>query len=156
MPIITQPPLLFNRICVKNRKKKEKWPLTAFFTTTKGHFCSLLLSNIFCLPLFLLIPFATLLHLPTLQTSNFYISLARTTFVFCGCKRFVFLTLLWRLSFYLNLFLSYCFYFLFSFLLIYIKRITVVFLVFSSFHLHIKVLLLSSHWIVPPLFVLLV
>ena len=33
--------------------QKKKWPLTASFAI-KGHFCSLLISNIFCYPLFLL------------------------------------------------------------------------------------------------------
>ena len=35
-------------------KRKKKWPLIAEIPTTKGHFCSLLISNIFCDPLFLL------------------------------------------------------------------------------------------------------
>jgi len=34
--------------------QKKKWPLIQAFRPIKGHFCSLLISNIFCDPLFLL------------------------------------------------------------------------------------------------------
>ena len=41
---------------------KKKWPLTVNQLTVKGHFCSLLISNIFCYPRFLSLPSPFLMH----------------------------------------------------------------------------------------------
>ena len=55
---------------------------SVFTTATKGHFCSLLVSNIFCYPRFPNLFFATSAPMPTTQYS---LSLGRTPLFFMFC-----------------------------------------------------------------------
>ena len=57
--------------------------------TAKGHFCSLLISNIFCYPLFRSLPFA--LHNPQSASFNFLYREYRLLFVCSLAKRRIFL-----------------------------------------------------------------